>query len=110
MSNHVHLLIHTSLQLPQDWDGYDHSLTSYQALDKIMKRIKGPTAVYANRILGRSGQFWQKESFDRFIRNHREFNNVIRYILNNPVKARMVVNWSAFKHTYLSQIYLEDYE
>ena len=100
MSNHVHLLIDTSLQVPEDWDGFDTSLTSFQPLDKIMKRIKGPTAVYANRVLGRSGQFWHRESFDRYIRNNREFNNVIHYILNNPVKAGLVDDWAAFGHTY----------
>ena len=52
-----------------------------------MHSIKSYTAHEANKILGRSGQFWQPESFDRYIRNQKHFLSVIRYIENNPVKA-----------------------
>ncbi len=40
-------------------------------------------------MLGRSERFWQKEYFDRFIRNARHFAKVVAYIENNPVKARL---------------------
>ena len=56
-------------------------------LPTIMHSIKSYTATEANKMLGRSGQFWQIESFDRYIRSDRHFVNVVRYIENNPVKA-----------------------
>jgi putative transposase len=31
--------------------------------------------------------FWMKEYFDRYIRNDKHFQNVDRYIENNPVTA-----------------------
>jgi REP element-mobilizing transposase RayT len=40
-------------------------------------------------MLGRRGRFWQKEYFDRYIRNARHFAKVAAYIENNPVKARL---------------------
>ncbi len=58
-------------------------------LPDIMHSIKSYTAQAANKHLGRSGQFWQHESFDRYIRNWKHFTAVIRYIENNPVKARL---------------------
>ena len=39
------------------------------------------------RSWGRTGQFWQVEAFDRFIRDHDHYKKTIAYIENNPVKA-----------------------
>ena len=100
MSNHVHLLIDTSIQLENELPS-EMMLESYVQLDQIMKRIKGPTAVYANRYLGRSGQFWARESYDMYIRNEKMFANVISYILDNPVKAGLVANWQDYPGNYL---------
>ena len=56
-------------------------------LDEIEHSIKSYTANEANKILGRRGQFWAIECFDRYIRDWRHFNAVVKYIENNPVKA-----------------------
>jgi putative DNA methylase len=56
-------------------------------LAEIAHSIKSFTAHEANKVLDRSGQFWQHEAFDRYIRNRRHYVNVIRYIEQNPVKA-----------------------
>jgi REP element-mobilizing transposase RayT len=56
-------------------------------LPNILHSIKSYTALKANRLLGRTGQFWQHESFDRYIRGQDHYSAVIRYIENNPVKA-----------------------
>lgn len=53
----------------------------------IMKLFKGRTALACNRILGRSGPFWQNESFDRVVRHTRAFEAVLHYTEHNPVKA-----------------------
>ncbi len=72
MPNHVHILLRPLRDVE---------------LDSIMHSIKSYTAHEANKILERTGQFWQPESFDRYIRNQRHFLSVVRYIENNPVKA-----------------------
>ena len=56
-------------------------------LREIAHSIKSYTAHEANKLLGRHGQFWQHEPFDRYVRNRKHFVNVIQYIENNPVKA-----------------------
>ena len=56
-------------------------------LRQIAHSIKSYTAHEANKLLKRTGQFWQHEPFDRYIRNRKHFLSVIRYIENNPVKA-----------------------
>jgi REP element-mobilizing transposase RayT len=56
---------------------------------KIMQTFKSFTAHEANRILGRGGKFWFDEYFDRYMRNEKHFRSTVRYIENNPVKARL---------------------
>lgn len=100
MSNHVHILIDTSIQINED-QYFDDLEDNFTSLDQIMKRIKAPIARFANTYLNTSGQFWERESYDIYIRNEKMFNNVISYILENPVKARMVEKWDDFPGNYL---------
>src|SRR5438874_6101941 len=72
MPNHVHFLATPCAGV--ELSDIQHSLKSY-------------TAHEANKILGRAGQFWQVEAFDRFIRNYDHYTKTIAYIENNPVKA-----------------------
>lgn len=104
MSNHVHILIDTSLQIDQDI--YIETLEEdYIPLDKIMKRIKAPIARFANTHLNKIGQFWERESFDIYIRNERMLDSVISYILKNPVKANIVEKWEEYSGNYLKRDY-----
>jgi REP-associated tyrosine transposase len=74
MPNHVHLLV-----LPRT------------APERMLKSLKGSTARKANRALGRTGEpFWQKESYDHWVRDRPELENIRAYIENNPVKAGLV--------------------
>ncbi len=72
MPNHVHVLFQP---FPE------HSLA------EIVHSWKSFTATEANRILGRSGRFWQREYFDRLVRREGEFTRVIRYVAENPARA-----------------------
>ncbi len=72
MPNHIHFLAVPSKNV---------------ALSEITHSIKSFTANKANKILNRRGEFWQRESFDRYIRNYDHFIKTIDYIENNPVKA-----------------------
>ena len=87
MSNHVHILIRILPHAP--------------ALNVILQNHKKFTAVQSNKNLHRSGPFWTEESFDTLIRNDKHFYNTICYIIQNPVKAGLVKNWSDWKWTYL---------
>lgn len=81
MPNHVHFLL--------------KPLAGHK-LSAIMHSIKGYTASKANKLLSRTGQFWQEDYFDRFIRNYEHFDNTINYIELNPVKAglcKKITDW-----------------
>jgi len=58
-------------------------------IEDIIEAHKGYSAHKANEYLDRSGQFWMKDYFDRFIRNEEHYWNTVRYIENNPVTARL---------------------
>ena len=72
MPNHVHTLF-----TPKDvW-----------TLSQIAHTWKSYTANECNRLLTRRGEFWQREPFDRYIRNELHYKNAVKYIEHNPVKA-----------------------
>lgn len=101
MSNHVHILIDTGLQIPEGIDLYSFEELEFEPLERIMKRIKGASARFANLALDRFGHaFWQRESFDRLIRDGKEFDRVVGYILNNPLKAGLVRKWDDFPFSF----------
>lgn len=56
-------------------------------MSKIVHSWKSFTALECNKVLGRIGKFWEREPFDRYIRNQRHFQNAVTYIENNPVRA-----------------------
>jgi len=59
-------------------------------LAKILHSVKSYTANQANRLLGRSGRFWQDESYDHWVRNDTELARIVDYIAANPVRANLV--------------------
>lgn len=74
MPNHVHLLVSPLVPLP-----------------KLTKSLKGITAKRGNEMLALTGcPFWQEESYDRLVRNEREFECIRFYIEQNPVRAGLV--------------------
>lgn len=85
MPNHCHILIEPLEGAP---------------LEKIVLSWKNYTARFINeyknresrkgRTRVRRAQVWQREYWDRFIRDERHFEAVKRYIRMNPVKAGLV--------------------
>jgi putative transposase len=81
MANHVHLLI-----------------TPRVAVSKMTQSLKRFTAREANRVLGQAGSpFWQDESYDRLVRDDKEFNRIAAYIEMNPVYAGLVTTREDFQ-------------
>lgn len=74
------------------------------SLAKIMHSLKRYTAREANKILDRTGKFWQHESYDHVVRDEEERQRIIRYILNNPVKAGLVETWEKWTLSYCREL------
>ena len=78
-------------------------VTAPYPLADTLKRLKGRTARYSNLALGRNGSFWHHESYDHVIRDQEEYDRIVWYTLNNPVKAGLVEKWEDWKFTFVSQ-------
>jgi len=59
------------------------------SLEKIILSWKGFTARKINPLLGRTGSFWQRDYFDRLVRDAKHLANCVRYIRRNPDKGRL---------------------
>ncbi|MEO7993811.1 MAG: transposase [bacterium] len=75
MPNHVHVLVET---MPGN------------SLGTIVKKWKGASARICNQLLGRTGEFWYREYYDRYIRDSDHFARAVQYIHENPVVAGLV--------------------
>ncbi len=81
MPNHVHLLV-----------------TPVVVVCKVMQSLKRFTAREGNRMLGLTGKpFWQDESYDRLVRNEKEFERIASYIEMNPVTAGLAATPEEFR-------------
>lgn len=89
MPNHVHLVCTVGRA-----DCPTYSLTN------VIGSLKWFTALKANRILRRTGPFWQGESYDHVIRDGEELSRTIWYVLQNPVKAGLVKTADEWSWTY----------
>ena len=76
MPNHIHALF---VQNPE-WP-----------LEKLIHSWKRFTTRQINMLRSRSGSFWQRDYFDRLVRDEKHFANCVRYIRHNPDKANLRV-------------------
>lgn len=72
MPNHLHVIL---------------VLHPEASLEKESSSWKSWTTRKINALTGRSGTRWQKDYFDRLVRDTGHFGNCVRYIRKNPVKA-----------------------
>ncbi len=80
MPDHVHMLV-TPHELSAD---------RWASLGELLHSIKWHSALEINRLRGASGSLWMDESFDRIMRNEKEFIESWQYIEANPVAAGLV--------------------
>lgn len=92
MSNHVHVL----LRALQNKDG------EYYLISSIIQSLKRFTANKINQVKGRQGQVWDDFYFDRIIRNISDYQNVVNYILHNPVAAGLIDSADKWRDSYIN--------
>ena len=72
MPNHIHLLVQI--------------LPSYM-LSAVIQGWKSITSRQINQLLCREGTVWQRDYWDRYVRNEKHYERALAYIHENPVKA-----------------------
>jgi REP element-mobilizing transposase RayT len=71
MDDHVHVLV---------------TLLDDSPLERLLKSWKSFTGRMLALESSRRPPIWQHESFDRVVRNDKEFEELTRYIAENPLK------------------------
>ncbi len=102
MPNHVHLLVDTQ-DIPAPPARKKN--ISFTALTYALWLLKGRTGHACQKLLGQSGRFWGRESYDHVVRSNDEFQRILFYIVNNPVKAGLVDRWQDWPYTFVAQSY-----
>ena len=91
MNNHVHALLQPIGDefgpRPAGYFGGDEVDDRRSPLTRICHSLKSYTAHQANRLLGRTGGFWQRESYDHWVRDEQELERIVAYIDQNAVRA-----------------------
>jgi REP-associated tyrosine transposase len=89
MPNHVHCLAVNDNGIKRD-------------LNDTIGYLKSFVAKEANKILRRTGKMWSEENFDHWCRTPEKVSGVVRYIKNNPVKAKLIKENEIWKWGKLS--------
>jgi len=79
MPDHAHILIEPQ---PKEWDASGNPV--FWPIGDLMHSIKSFTAKEINKLVGRTGSVWEKESFDRLIRSDSDLWEKFEYITTNP--------------------------
>ena len=73
-------------------------------LSKIIRTLKSKSAIKLNRKLNRKGSVWQHAFFDRALRQEDDVKNIARYIVANPIRAKLIKNIR--NYAYWNSVYL----
>ena len=86
MSNHIHWVFEPC----SNWvAGLGDDANARTPRERIMHSVKRFSAIECNLALGRTGKFWQEESYDHCVTESDELQRIVNYIEMNPVKASL---------------------
>ncbi len=103
MPNHAHTVLQPLPREPgwEAWCRYEN----FHKLEDILGDIKKFSSREINRLAGRRGSVWLKESFDRIVRGDNDLSDVIDYVHHNPVRWDLVRRPEQYPWSSASTIY-----
>jgi REP element-mobilizing transposase RayT len=90
MPDHVHgiVLINDIVHMGNSGAGLEHAPTQklkFHGLSEIIRQFKTFSARRINQIRHSPGiHVWQRDYYERIIRNENQYRNVVKYIIENP--------------------------
>jgi REP element-mobilizing transposase RayT len=73
-------------------------LSESHDLSSVVKQLKARSAQRINAHLQRRGALWQKQFYDHAIRDDEDLRQIARYIVANPLRARLVDKIGHYPH------------
>jgi type I restriction enzyme R subunit len=96
MPNHLHWVFQP---LEQWTNGLRPGKGLRTPRERVVHSINRFTSSRCNEVLGRQGGFWQRESYDHWVRSPEELERILLYIEGNPVKAGLVQSPHEWPHS-----------
>lgn len=93
MSNHAHLLIHRE---------------KMEDLSKFMQKINTAYAMYYNKTQERVGFVFRNRYYSQEILNQAQLYTCLRYIHNNPVKAKICKEMKDYPYSSYNEFFNKD--
>lgn len=69
-----------------------------KSLSEVMKKFKGRSAYEINKHLNKTGMLWQRSFYDHALREEEDVQSIARYIVANPLRAKLVANIGDYSH------------
>jgi REP element-mobilizing transposase RayT len=69
-------------------------------LPRLMQSLKGYTARQINTLLNKKGVLWQDQYHEHGIRKDEDLNEIVLYLLHNPVRADLVEDFRDYPFWY----------
>jgi REP element-mobilizing transposase RayT len=69
-------------------------------LPKLMQSLKGYTSRQLNTLMNRKGVLWQDQYHEHAIRRDEDLNEVVLYMLQNPIRAGLVEDFHDYPFWY----------
>ena len=106
MPNHLHIVfipdIEPDLFRSSNKCKSDINIALHYPVTDILRKLKGSSARECNKVLGRTGAFWQHESYDHVIRDSDELKRIVNYVIENPVKAGLTATPEEWAYNYVN--------
>ncbi len=84
MPDHVHALFQP---WPKERKDGDDEHETFWTMSELMRSLKSFSAREINKLEGRTGAVWERETFDRYVRSERDLAEKFAYIMRNPWDA-----------------------
>ena len=88
-----------------------HIVLRFEVEPKVaMRFLKGNSANHLNKLIGKTGQFWQRSTHDEIIKSKEQFLNACFYVWLNPVKAELVATADKYPYSNYLQMHGQIHE
>ncbi|MCJ7646038.1 hypothetical protein MUO65_03925, partial [bacterium] len=106
MPEHLHFVCSVGLYARKDYahKGLHYPDKTPSTID-LVNQFKGKSTSIAWQY-GIKGNLWQKRWYDHILRKDEDVRKIGEYILNNPVRRRLVEDW----HGYSYSGYLDEFD
>jgi REP-associated tyrosine transposase len=70
------------------------------SLANVMHSLKSFTANKINKVLNRNGQLWERQYYERVIRNEKALKETVEYCLGNPARKGLAEDFRDYPYWY----------